>query len=316
MSNSNIESSFRAIDKEFEKYQKRNKFLLENALIKPINEKYYPLAQNGICAMIAPMGAGKTHNYLKLICQQQALHPQLPASSQQPFFELVVICSTSAKFDETVNSFKPLINKSKLVQLKDTKLLPWLNKYQRRILKYNSFIKYLRSNEFNEEMERLGVKHSFTFMKSPKNEPKKYLKNQEKILDYITQKLEKYQWKTYPHRALLIFDDFASHPLLKSRETDLSRLLKKLRHFNINVMICVQTVKSIPKDIKRCLSDIILFPGISKTDFIDLMYETGASALNADVDVDTLWKNYASMYDPHGRYNIYLKAKKIVIDQG
>ena len=48
---------------------------------------------------------------------------------------------------------------------------------------------------------------------------------------YIVNKLSKYQWKTYPHRCLLILDDFASHPLLRSKETDLSRLLKKLRHF-------------------------------------------------------------------------------------
>ena len=64
-----------------------------------------------------------------------------------------------------------------------------------------------------------------------------------KVMKYIINKLMKYNWRTFPHRCLLILDDFANHALLRSKETDLSRLLKKLRHFHINVMICVQTVK-------------------------------------------------------------------------
>ena len=54
------------------------------------------------------------------------------------------------------------------------------------------------------------------------------------------------------------------------------RLLKKLRHFNINVIICVHTEKSIPKDIKRTLSDLILFTGIGEEDFNDLIKESPA----------------------------------------
>ena len=102
---------------------------------------------------------------------------------------------------------------------------------------------------------------------------------------------------------------FASHPLLRSKETEMSRLLKKLRHFNINVIICVQTVKSIPKDIKRTLSDIILFPGIGIEDFKDLMKESPASMF----DINTLWKEYNSLQSNHDMFTIHLKAKKIII---
>ena len=285
----NIDKKFKEIDKQFDNISKSNKEALDNALIKPIHEKF-PFSQNGICGFIAPMGSGKSYTYLKLSAQQEVLF-------NEPFFELIVICSTSSKFDETVNTFKNTIKKSKLVAIKDTELLDYLNKYMRRILKYNSIIKYVNSNmkKINEELLRIITKNN--------------LVNNKKLLKYIAEKLLKYNWKTYPHRMLLILDDFANHDLIKSKTTDLSRLLKKLRHFNINVIISVQTTKSIPKDIKRCLSDIVLFPGISKEDFYDLMKESPASIF----DIDKLWKEYSKIRDPHGRFNIFIKARRVTI---
>jgi hypothetical protein len=168
------------------------------------------------------------------------------------FYELIVICSTSNKFDATVNAFKPLITKSKLVAIKDTDLLEFLNKYMRRILKFNALNKYMvNSKDVDEEMTRLCNKHQ---LKLDSTKPK----DVEKLIKYVTNKIEKYQWRTFPHRCLLVLDDFASHPLLRSKENELPRLLKKLRHFNINVIICVQTTRSIPRDIKRILSDCII----------------------------------------------------------
>ena len=85
------------------------------------------------------------------------------------------------------------------------------------------------------------------------------------------------------------------------------RLLK--RHFNINVIICVQTVKSIPKDIKRTLSDIILFSGIGEDDFIELIKESPASMFNKK----QLWTEYSKLTDPRSMFQIYIKARKIII---
>ena len=107
-------------------------------------------------------------------------------------------------------------------------------------------------------------------------------------------------------------DDFANHALLRSKETDLSRLLKKLRHFHINVMICVQTTKSIPKDLKRTVSDIVLFPGISQYDFEDLIRESPAAVF----DYKKLWNEYNKLKDPHATFTIHIKAKKIIISTG
>ena len=291
----NVDNAFAEIDKQFEQTQKKNKYL-KHALLTPIHEKY-PYAQNGITAMIASMGSGKTYTYLKLMKQQEVLF-------DDAFYELIVLCSTSNKFDATVNAFKPLITKSKLVAIKDTDLLEFLNKYMRRILKFNALNKYMKdSKDVDEELERMAEKHHLKLGKDARP------KDVEKVVKYVLGKLEKYNWRTFPHRMLLILDDWASHPLLRSKENELSRLMKKLRHFNINVIICVQTTRSIPRDLKRCLSDCIIFPGISKDDFYDLMKEGPFG----NFDADEVFKTYKSLTNKHDRLVFHIAANRIVI---
>ena len=292
-----IDEKFKKIDDLFEKIQTKNKVELENAMIKPVHDKY-PLAQNGIVGLIAPPGSGKSFTYLKLAAQQEQLF-------NEPFFELIVICSTSNKFDKTVEAYKDVIQKSKIVALKDSDLLAWLNKYMRRILKYNAIMKYIQSDfkDENEEMTRILNKHRF------KQNGKQTEKQKYDMVKYIANKLSKYGWKTFPHRCLLILDDFASHPLVRSKETEMSRLLKKLRHFNINVMICVQTSKSISKDIKRICTDFILFPGLSETDFADLMKESMAGKF----DRKELWNQYHALTNQHDSFRIHIYANKVII---
>ena len=65
-------------------------------------------------------------------------------------------------------------------------------------------------------------------------------------------------------------------------------MFKKLRHFNINVIIIVQTVKSIPKDLKRNLNDYAIFPELSKIDLYDLIK---ISSLNC-FELDQLFSEY------------------------
>ena len=289
-----IDAAFKEIDKQFDATQRKNKYL-KHALLTPIHEKY-PYAQNGITAMIASMGSGKTYTYLKLMKQQEVLF-------DDAFYELIVLCSTSNKFDATVNAFKGLITKSKLVPIKDTDLLEFLNKYMRRILKFNALNKFMVDpKDVDEEMQRISEKHGLKLRsKSPKD--------LEKLVKYVTSKIEKYQWRTFPHRCLLVLDDFASHPLLRSKENELPRLLKKLRHFNINVIICVQTTRSIPRDIKRILSDCILFPGISRDDFYDLMKEGSFGSFEAD----EVYKVYKSLTNKHDRMVFHIAANRIIV---
>ena len=301
LSNEEIDNAFKAIDEQFDKISKANAAELGYAQLKPIHDKFC-YAQNGITAMIAPVGSGKSYNYLKLMAKQEHIF-------NEPFFELIAICSTSNKFDKTVQTFKDTIKKSKIVPVKDTDLLDYLNEYMHRIYIYNTIMKFIMAglpwNKLNDKYPELlellrqhvGV---YTFNSQ---------KTIDKALKWICGVLNEYGWTTYPHRMLLILDDFASHPLLRSKETEMSRLLKKLRHFNINVIICVQTVKSIPKDIKRGLSDLILFPGISEFDFKDLIKEINCNF----IDYDTLWNAYRQIDNRHTTIALHLNARRVII---
>ena len=294
-----IDENFRKVDELFERISKRNQEELGYAQLKPIDEKF-PFAQNGICAMIAPVGSGKSYNYLKLMAKQENLY-------NEPFYELIVICSTSSKFDKTVMTFKEAIKKSKIVTVKDSDLLDYLNEYMNRIFVYNTIMKFindgLKWDKMEEEMSNLLLQNTgIRIFNSPRTI--------QKGIKWIASTLKEFNWKTYPHRCLLILDDFASHPLLRSKETEMSRLLKKLRHFNINVIICVQTVKSIPKDLKRGLSDIIIFPGISQEDFIDLMKEVNTNF----IDPKVLWEEYRKIQNQHATVTLHLNARRIIIN--
>ena len=134
-SDEQIEENFRKIEEQFSKISKQNANELGYAQLKPIDKKF-AYAQNGITAMIAPVGSGKSYNYLKLMAKQEALY-------NEPFFELIAICSTSSKFDKTVNTFKETIKKSKIVAVKDTDLLDYLNEYMSRIYIYNTIMKFI-----------------------------------------------------------------------------------------------------------------------------------------------------------------------------
>ena len=72
----------------------------------------------------------------------------------------------------------------------------------RRILKYNAITEFAnrKFKESNDEVQRLFTKHRLT--------------KEDKKIKYINDKLIKYNWSTYPHRCLLLLDDFANHPLL------------------------------------------------------------------------------------------------------
>ena len=297
--NDEIDENFRKVDELFEKIARRNAEELGYAQLKPIDEKF-PFAQNGICAMIAPVGSGKSFNYLKLMAKQENLF-------NEPFYELIVICSTSAKFDKTVMTFREAIKKSKIVAVKDSDLLDYLNEYMSRIYVYNTIMKFinegLKWNKMGEDMANLLLEHTglHTFNTA---------KTIQKAIKWIASTLNEFGWKSYPHRMLLILDDFASHPLLRSKETEMSRLLKKLRHFNINVIICVQTCRSIPRDLKRGLSDLILFPGISQEDFNDLLKEVNTNF----IDPKVLWEEYRRIQNQHATITMHLNARRIIIN--
>jgi hypothetical protein len=280
---------FESVSKKFEKIAAKNAKELEYAQIRPIHEAF-PFAQNGMHVMIAQPGCGKSRCFINMIANLETLFDEL-------FIEDVVICSTSADFDETVKTFKCCIEKTTLTPVKDHDLLTYLDEYCTKYLLHKTLMKFVNNNLKNpcEEMMKIIAE--------------KNLHNKKKLVEYIAKTLADIKWKTYPHRLWLNLDDFSSHPLLKNKATPLSRLLKKLRHFNINVTIVVQTTKSIPLDLKRILTDCTLFPGISYNDFMDLMKDSPLGF----VDPQTLWNSYNSIDCKHTMFTIHVTARRVII---
>jgi hypothetical protein len=290
--------SFKEINERFDKIGDKYKDELEQAKIKPISDTF-PFAQNGITAMIAGMGSGKTYNYLKIIAKQEQLN-------EEPFFETVVICSTSSHFDRTVQTFREAILKTTLIPVKDTDLLKWIENYLDVFTVYNTIMKFIKngSERIDEDMMKLIENNRMII----RRRGDKIEIDIDRLNDWIAKTLKQIGWKTYPHRCLLILDDFASHPLLKRKEDELSRMLKKLRHFLMTVIICVQTVKSIPKDIKRNLSDLILFPGISEYDFKELIRE-----IPGGFNFEEVWEYYRQLSNKHDMFTLHITGGKIII---
>jgi hypothetical protein len=75
----------------------------------------------------------------------------------------------------------------------------------------------------------------------------------------------------------------------------------------MNCIICCQTVKSIPKDIKRNLSDLVVFPGISEIDFKELVKESTLGCF----DMEEAWRCYRSLPSKHSMMTFHVAARKI-----
>jgi hypothetical protein len=285
------------IDKQFEKISEKNKEFLEASKLKPINNKFL-YAQNGIHLMIAGMGSGKTYNYMKICVRSE---------QKENFYDQIVICSTSKGFDQTVESFKPLIKKTKLIHIGEEELLPFLYKHMKRVKKFNSIYRLVGSNfkQVDEEFERIINKYA---LKNPAS-GEMNVRERKRILNYISNKMKSYSWRLkFPYRTLLILDDFANTNSLKNNKTELSKILKKLRHYFINVIICIQSQTGVPKDIRRNITDISLFKGMSEEDFKTLYKTTPINIF----DYDNLFSLYKSLV-PHQMMTMHIIPEKIIL---
>jgi HEPN domain-containing protein len=272
------------VNEILEKVRKKNSAELKMALIKPLT-KDYPFCSNGIYLFSGSMGAGKSYEIIRHILISEKLF-------DEPYYSLIVFCSTSGGLDKTVQSFLPKI-KTPIAFMPDTSLMPFLRRHIKVKKKYYALVQFLNGNLKNpsSEMERIITKHG--------------LKKKEQQLKYIAEKLLKYNTSRYPANLLLVLDDFASNPLLQQKESELNRLLTKTRHYNITCIIAVQTVKFIIKNLKRMLTDCVIWRGLSKDDWDGLFKE-----LSHSFNQDELWKDYHSLQDQHSRLELHLIANK------
>ena len=270
------------VDDILEKIRKKNSKELSYALIKSLT-KDYQFCTNGIYLFSGSMGAGKSYEIMRHILMSERLF-------DEPYYSLIVFCSTSGGLDKTVQTFLPQV-KTPIAFMPDTSLLPFLRRHIKIKKKYYAIVQFLNKNlkQPNDEMKRILTKHG--------------LKKKENILKYIAEKLLKYNTTRYPANLLLVLDDFASNPLLQQKESELNRILTKTRHYNITAIIAVQTVKFIIKNLKRMLTDAVIWKGLSYDDWHDFMRETSHS-----FDADLLWQKYHALGSQHSHLELHFVA--------
>ena len=240
------------VNDEIDKVIRKNKQELNTALIKPIH-KQHQFSSNGLYCFLGKPGSGKTYYIMKHILLSEKLF-------EKPYYNLIVFCSTSNGLDKTVMAFKDKI-KTPLLFINDTELLDFLEQHVQAKMRYYSIYRYVMSDfkkpdETMEEIIRMNGLNTKT-----------------KIIKYIANELNKYQTNRYPLNCLVVLDDFANNELLTNRKSKLHTYFTKTRHYNITFIIAVQTVKFVPKNVKRMLTDCVLYGGISEEDFIGLMKE-------------------------------------------
>ena len=279
------------VDEILEKVRKKNSKELSMALIKPLT-KDYQFCSNGIYLFSAPMGAGKSYEIIRHILISERLF-------DEPYYSLIVFCSTSGGLDKTVQSFLPKI-KTPIAMMPESSLLPFLRRHIKIKKKYYAIIQFINSNlkKPGQEMTRIITKHG--------------LKKKEQQLKYIAEKLLKYGTDRYPANLLLILDDFAGSPLLQQKESELNRILTKTRHYNITCIIAVQTVKFVIKNLKRMLTDAVIWKGLSRDDWDGFFKE-----LSHSFDEDILWEQYHQLKDSHSRLELHMIANqyKFILEQ-
>ena len=240
------------VNDEIDKVIRKNKQELNTALIKPIH-KQHQFSSNGLYCFLGKPGSGKTYYIMKHILLSEKLF-------EKPYYNLIVFCSTSNGLDKTVMAFKDKI-KTPLLFINDSELLDFLEQHVQAKMRYYSIYRYVMSDfkkpdETMEEIIRMNGLNTKT-----------------KIIKYIANELNKYQTNRYPLNCLVVLDDFANNELLTNRKSKLHTYFTKTRHYNITFIIAVQTVKFVPKNVKRMLTDCVLYGGISEEDFIGLMKE-------------------------------------------
>ena len=268
----------------------RNKSELNMALIEPISPKW-KFSSNGIYLFIGKPGSGKTYYLLKHIMMSEKLF-------DKPYYNRIIFCSTSAGLDKTVLAFSSKL-KTPISYVNDEELMPFLRKHIKTKKKYYALYRYVMNNfkKPEDEVKRIIEKKGLTTKK--------------KQVEYIAKKFNKYGTTRYPLNCLVVLDDMASHPLLQRKESELSRLMTKCRHYNLTFIIAVQTPKFILKNLKRMCTDVVLYKGCEEEDFKNLMKE-----VSHPWKINDLWEDYRKLENNHGKMIMNLYADSVSFEDG
>ncbi len=282
MSSNKSNQTIKQVESIIKETLRKNQRDIEMALIRPPSPEY-PFSTNGVYFLIGKMGAGKSFFIWRHIMITERLF-------KQPYYSKIIFCSSSGKLDKTAEVLSKNV-KTPICYVKEDNLLLYLQRHLKRKLKYYALVKHVmsRMKDTNNEMRRLIQKHS--------------LYEIEDRIDYIAQKMMKYDTSAYPYNTLLILDDAAGSPLLKNGNSPLCRLLTKTRHFNLTAIIAVQTLRFVHLNVKRLATDIICYAGYSKEDFTSMLQQTPNN-----LDLKSTVEEYLNHKGQHDRFIINITA--------
>jgi hypothetical protein len=285
----------KAISTELEK----NKQDLEYAQIKPLHEPDYLYSTNGVYLMCGKMGSGKTFWIMRHILICDRLFPK-------PYYDQVLFTSTSQGLDKTVQTIESQC-RTKITYIPDDKILPHLQKLMKRKMKFYALTQYIKFKKISKEMEKLiEEKRLYQWNKTST----KYVPDPKKIAVYFEQKMQKWkEFKGYPSNTLLILDDFAGHPLIRTPETPMNRLFTKTRHYNLTVCLGVQSWRMVCLNFKRLCTDINIYSRYSEVDFKKMINQTPSG-----LAWEPLWEEYRNLEDKHAKLVINITAQSYHFD--
>ena len=122
--------------------------------------------------------------------------------------------------------------------------------------------------------------------------------------------MDKYGFHNYPSNTLLILDDFAGHDLIKKVDSPLAKIMTKVRHYHLTVIIAAQTWRFINLNLKRLCSDLIIGVGFSNEDFKNMITQTPTGQ-----NWKQLWEQYKRLPSKHSKMIIHCVSNEIEFEE-
>ena len=282
------------VDSIMTKQIKKNQDVINNGKIEPLTDDYQ-FCTNGVYFLCAKMGGGKTYFVMKHILITERLF-------KQPYYDTIIFTSTSGTLDKTVSSMQPQL-KTPINYVSDVELMPYLIKHLRNKMKFYAVMEFINSNgeSINDIMKHILEKYKlFRIYKGKK------MYDLKRIIQYCQAKMEKYKFHNYPSNTLLVLDDFAGHDLIKKVDSPLAKIMTKVRHYHLTVIIAAQTWRFINLNLKRLCSDLIIGTGFSMEDFQKMIVQTPSGQ-----NWKELWSRYKDLPSKHSKMIVHCVANDV-----
>ena len=286
------------VDNIMTKQIKRHQDVINNSKIEPLTDDY-KFCINGTYFLCNRMGGGKTYWIMKHILITERLF-------KQPYYDTIIFTSTSGTLDKTVSSMTSQIQ-TPINYVSDVELMPYLIKHLRNKMKFYAVMEFINSDgeEVNEIMEHILNKYKLFKMIHGKK-----VYDIKRIINYCKAKMDKYGFHNYPSNTLLILDDFAGHDLIKKVDSPLAKIMTKVRHYHLTVIIACQTWRFINLNLKRLCSDIIIGTGFSMEDFQKMIQQTPSGQ-----NWKQLWNQYKDLPSKHSKMIIHCVEGSVEFDE-